>query len=75
MTLCAVYIELRLKSLQAAEKELTSRALLNGFLHVVSCSGSQTSVSVRSLQITVCECSEIHTKGTSLPGAGTNPGF
>lgn len=50
-------------------------ARLNRFFHVVSCSGSQTSVSVQSLQITVCERCEIHTKGTSLPKAGILQGF
>lgn len=60
---------------QCCRERVNIPAWENGFLRVVSRLGSQTSVSVQSLQITVCECSELHTKGTSLPEAGINRGF
>lgn len=58
--------------LERCRERVNILASVNGFLHVVSRLGSQTSVSVQSLQITVCECREFHTKGTSLPKAQIN---
>lgn len=55
---------------------VNSLAWLSGFLHVVSCLGSQTSVSVQSLQITACVWVQRDpNKGNFSPRGRNKPGF